>query len=798
MNPPISFLAIWPGSFLYHLITLLVLEAGLGIAWDSYRRTKQTQERAAAFCFGGILLGVLLQALLFLLIASPLGLVLGHFPAGWLVEHLISFSTALLILWAFVLPNTSSWKRYFLSGNALASLGLVFILIAWFLSTPTAMPSTGLTAIWQLWQILLYALAIGLVLYRWRRRTAILLIVALAVLLGGHLLRAVSLDVAVGLGWERLGKLVGYIVLWVAAQQHVVEQLSIKQTLAEINTTSDTEFHQKVIQAYKDELQTMSQEVVSRQAELVFLLETSQAVNSSLELQSVLQQTAQHIALAVQADVAVIALREVDDPGTLRIVTGYDPRSKEVWELSQIRLTIERYPVLKQVVICGSEPLIIQNSEPSAELLTLHAALGSADIGPLLMQAFCHRDEALGVLMLGNARSQKTFSYSDGWLCQTMADQVSGAIANARLYDEVTSLLEQRQTEVSQRQAILDSVTDGVIVADKENKILMVNPAATEILKQSEQKMLGRFLIEMCPELANQEYPVFEAGPLMIAAYRLPVYLPDKSLLGEVAVLRDVTRERKAELAKSRFIETVSHELRTPITSIKGYTDLLLGGAVQPGSDHFLRFINTIKTNTERLNVIVNNMIAVSEMDGKRSLMLQSINIPGVLEDVLKSVKPELEQRDLQLAKHIANDLPSLLGDPLRLRQVFDNLLSNAVKYTYPGGKISVITSIISPEESEGAGFIKISIVDTGVGIPPDEQTHIFDKFYRAENPLQVEAGGPGVGLTVAKDIIEQHGGYIWMNSAVSQGSKFHVVLPIAGPQKTNKQPNVEPALGLM
>ncbi len=818
-----SFLAVWPGTFLYHLISLLVIEAGLGLAWDMQRRTAQPVARSFVVCFAGLLLGRLGQLLLSLL-EAPLIILAPSLALGPLFDQFLTLGMTLLIIWAFVLPHllkaADPWRRYFFPAQIAGGLGVVLLCLGWQVSMPGPDTLSGQIMLWQGWQVVLYGLAIGLLVRRSRAELSMTLVVALAVLGLGHLGHLLLPLTPEGSGLERFGALVGYPLLLLVVYQAIFRHLPTPAPAVEAArppastppppateraapppveaatpALTEIEAYQDELQAYKDELQTVSQEAAYRQEEMIFLLETSRAVNSSLELDTVLQQTAQYIALAVRADAAVIALIQADDPHTLKIVTGYDPLSKEVWEMSQIQLNIKRYPMLKKAVTCGAEPIIVQDTEPSAELLTLHAALGSSDIGPLLIQPLCHRDEALGVLMLGNARHQNLFSYSDGWLCQTMADQVSGAIVNARLYDEVTSLLSQRQTDVSQRQAILDSVTDGVMVVDKQARVTMVNPAASHILNRSQQKLLGQPLAQICPPLAKTEYAVFEQDDFIIAANRSPVRLPDQTVLGQVAVLRDVTREREAERAKSRFIEMVSHELRTPLTAVKGYTDLLLNGAVQPGSAHYQKFVGTIKTNTERLLVIVNNMIAVSEMDGKRTLILQAIDVGHVLEEALTKFEIEIAQRDLVLAKQFKTDLPTTTGDPLRLRQVFDNLLSNAIKYTQPGGRITVSTGFIPPEESEGEGFIRISISDTGVGIPADEVAEIFERFYRADNPLQIEAGGPGVGLTVARHIVEQHGGYIWVSSTVSQGSKFHVALPVTGPDHVAKPVTPAPVL---
>lgn len=775
---------------MYHLITLLIIEAGLGLAWDVHRRARLPAGGPWALGLAGVLITRLLR--LGITLFEPL---FHPAPPGVvsLLDHLLTFTATLLIIWAFVCPDfvksTRWWQRYFFPAQImLGGVGILGLLLWQFLAPAGSAPAGWGAAIWQGWQVGLYGWGLGWLIYRDRDRVAPVTLAALAGLGLGHLLHLLLPLTATGPGVERLSEVVGYPLLLVTIYQALARQVVTGEVIS-------LKTHQREIESYQNQLRSISQEAVHQRDETLFLLEASRAVNASLDLQAVLQQIAQYIALVIQADAVVIALRQTGAADILKVVTGYDPRSKEVWEISQIQLTVDRYPMLKQALNGQSQPIIIQNVEPSAELLTLHAALGSADIGPLLIQPLCHRQQGLGVLMLGNGRRQQLFSDSDARLCQSVADHVSGAIANARLYDEVTSLLVERQEQVSQRQAILDSVTDGVIVAGKTQHILMVNPAAEAILKQPARKLLGRPLAGVCPALVEVEHAVFELNRRIIEGSHSPVYLPDQTLLGTVAVLRDVTKEREAEQSKSRFIETVSHELRTPITAIKGYTDLLSKGAVQPDSDHYQRFIGKIKTNTERLSIIVNNMIAVSEMDGQRSLNLRPVELEVVLNEALNAIEIELKHRELSLIRQFSPGLPPLTADPLRLRHVLDNLLSNAMKYTYPGGKIIVSTGIIPPEKSTGAGFVRLTIADTGVGIPAEDQARIFEKFYRAENPLQVEAGGPGVGLTVVRDIVEQHGGYIWVKSEISKGSKFNIALPVNGPLETPVAPTPEPVL---
>jgi signal transduction histidine kinase len=179
---------------------------------------------------------------------------------------------------------------------------------------------------------------------------------------------------------------------------------------------------------------------------------------------------------------------------------------------------------------------------------------------------------------------------------------------------------------------------------------------------------------------------------------------------------------------------------------------------------------------------IVNNMIAVSEMEGEVDFTPEAVNMEPLLESEIRAIRPELERRNLEFNFDCPTTIPPVMGDPLRLRQVVNNILSNACKYTQPGGRVEMRIRVLPPDvfSRDDRGYIVVAISDTGIGIPLEEQPKIFDRFYRVDNPLSIEAGGPGVGLTIAKELVERHGGRIWVDSKEGEGSTFTFIIPLA------------------
>jgi signal transduction histidine kinase len=257
------------------------------------------------------------------------------------------------------------------------------------------------------------------------------------------------------------------------------------------------------------------------------------------------------------------------------------------------------------------------------------------------------------------------------------------------------------------------------------------------------------------------------------------VIRPDGIRHGSVAVLRDVTREIEADRAKRDFISSVSHELRTPLTSIKGYVDLLLLGAAGPLGEGQLSFLSVVKNNANRLMDLINDILEIGRIDAdKIRLNFEHVSMGDILQDVLQTMRAEIERKSTMVKVDVEPDLPQIPADLRRVTQVVLNLVSNAVKYTYPGAHVT-LRAFINP-----AGLLQTDVEDDGVGILPEQQQHLFRRFYRADNPLRDEVGGTGLGLSIAKSFVELHGGEMWVQSESGKGSTFSFMLPLTQPEQ--------------
>jgi two-component system phosphate regulon sensor histidine kinase PhoR len=251
-----------------------------------------------------------------------------------------------------------------------------------------------------------------------------------------------------------------------------------------------------------------------------------------------------------------------------------------------------------------------------------------------------------------------------------------------------------------------------------------------------------------------------QAAPLAIASHR-----------GAIAILHDITDLERLERVRKDFVANVSHELRTPLTAICGYAETLLEGALEDPENN-RKFLEIIRAHAIRLNNIASDLLALSELEsGKPAGELERVSIRAALEAAVRTVESEANLRGVRLRCDRLEDA-QVTGNKVRLEQAFINLLDNAVKFNRPGGEVQVTT-----EHTED-GRIRITVTDTGIGIPSEHLPRIFERFYRVDTARSREMGGTGLGLSIVKHVIERMSGTIEVESQLGKGSTFTVLLP--------------------
>ncbi len=464
------------------------------------------------------------------------------------------------------------------------------------------------------------------------------------------------------------------------------------------------------------------------------------------------------------------------------------------------------------------QPALVNNVQKDERWVQVDAfgqAVGKST-GSLVGMPLIAGDDVVGVLMLSHPKID-FFNQSHMRLLKAIAGEIAIAIYNAQLYEflgertnKLYTMLRHQEEASSQNNAILQSLNDAVIVFSTDRSIILANAAAERILAkpidelvtQSFDELLSSLNIKLPGDplgdvLANpsdhngdQRAITIKRGPQSLSISLVPVLTERGELLGACLIGRDITREVESDRLKTEFIGTVSHELRTPMTSIKGYTQLLAMGSLGEVNPTQKEFLTTITTNAERMIAIINDLLDITKIEtGSVDLQPSRMHVAEVLSAVVSSNRLDLSQREHELALNLSPNLPLLWGDPERLRQVVQNILTNAIKYTPRGGKIAVTAREIAvgdipAKQREGLPlnrrFIAIAIQDTGVGIDPAEHERIFERFYRTENPLKIEAGGTGLGLSLVRPLLSLMGGRIWVTSTDGQGSTFTFTMPTA------------------
>ncbi len=415
-------------------------------------------------------------------------------------------------------------------------------------------------------------------------------------------------------------------------------------------------------------------------------------------------------------------------------------------------------------------------------------------------------EEAIGAIMVFH-RQTGYFTQEHVNLVQAIGAQISVAINNAKLYELIRDQAERlgamfrnEQVEASRQQAILEAVADGVLVTDADNRINFINSPAERIMMLTSGAVLGQPLEKFVglfgaaaqtwmltirswsenptghqPGDTYAEQLNLENGRVVLV-HLAPVIWKNE-FLGTVSIFRDITHEVEVDRLKSEFVATVSHELRTPMTSIKGYVDILLMGAAGALNENQTHFLDIVRSNAERLSVLVNDLLDISRIEaGRVSLSLQPIDLREVADDVVADIlrRSQEENKSMLLTVDAPPDLPRVTGDLERVRQIIGNLVDNAYNYTPANGKIHILMQPVD-------GMIQVEVQDSGIGINPADAERVFERFYRGEDPLVLSTPGTGLGLSIVKQLVVMHKGKIWMESTgmPGQGSKFSFTLPV-------------------
>lgn len=364
-----------------------------------------------------------------------------------------------------------------------------------------------------------------------------------------------------------------------------------------------------------------------------------------------------------------------------------------------------------------------------------------------------------------------------------------GELANTinELAIKVKDAQESTESERQRLDGILRHMTDGVIGTDHRGKVLLVNDRALSLLNLREDQAHGQSILKLLGiedqfklnDLFRKEQEILmvqDDAEQSIYKGEFSIIKRDSGFIsGLVCVLTDVTEQQKTEQERRDFVSNVSHELRTPLTSIKSYSEALAEGAWQDESiaPHFLE---VIESESNRMIRMISNLLDLSKIDGGQIVLNKDyVDLKRVLNFILDrlefTVANDPDGENYQIVREFTPRDIYVDIDQDRMTQVIDNLLNNAIKYSPDGGTVTV-------RLSEEQGYVKVSVIDEGLGISKSDAERLFERFYRVDKARSREQGGSGLGLAISKEVIELHGGQIWVESVEGKGSNFSFTLP--------------------
>ena len=368
-------------------------------------------------------------------------------------------------------------------------------------------------------------------------------------------------------------------------------------------------------------------------------------------------------------------------------------------------------------------------------------------------------------------------------LTSIVAILIGMALYRQQKYQE--ALQEKKQTV-----AVLESIAEGLVVVNNKGEVVMMNPAAERLLAVRQKDRVGK---PLTGDLKDEQLLSLVRGTQeggqeivlnakedrtkqVLRASNAIVTDENGKTVGMIAVLSDVTKRRETDQLKLEFDSTVSHELRTPIVAMRHALSILTDEVVGPMTAEQQSFAQIVQRNLDRLNTLINDLLDLSKLEAKKmELRLESGSVATVIQAVCESLEPWARSKAISISKRVAERLPTMTLDPVRITQVLTNLVGNAIKFTPQQGRVTIEAKL-----ADGGQSLEVSVADTGIGIAKEDLPKLFSKFQQVGERTASDISGTGLGLVIAKEIVELHHGRIWAESDAKKGATFTLTLPLA------------------
>lgn len=534
--------------------------------------------------------------------------------------------------------------------------------------------------------------------------------------------------------------------------------------------------------AYGQGLQSASERTLRQSQEMALLMEVNQAVSASLELPAVLEQACESLARSAAADWAYILLPLEGQSENFQVAARYGwwgRRQKQDTQVHRqviVRLadfSLLRHAVLRRRLVLANEPRDYEQFD------RLHDLLGRPQGGPTLIVPIYYQDRSIGVALLGYVEKQKSFSQADSRLCQALVAQVAAAITNARAFQTVeeraTQLQKAVREEQNQRllaQAILNSLSGGVVVVGPSGDLLLANRAAEQLLGLSRAEMDRRAWRRLQSEFARKgqeclaDQAVFPWKDRVLAASLVPVGTADKGSEGQALLLCDVTALHHSRQALERAVAGIGEEIHTALL-------LMEGSGYEPG--------RVEKLGRQALDRLLDLSALTAPRGGLAGAPVQALSISELVKGALGDIRIQAAAKSVTLVTQIAADLEPVGSDPHLLRRALVHLLEHAVEATPRGGRIDVWAAEARLENGAHAlqDYVVITIRNSGGGLTDEEIERLLDPLFQTGPLPQIQDLEPRIQVALARALVEAQGGQMWVESEIGKGTSVRFSVPV-------------------
>jgi signal transduction histidine kinase len=546
-------------------------------------------------------------------------------------------------------------------------------------------------------------------------------------------------------------------VFRLGVKDYVIKPFDIEEMLDAIARALTETRLRRERDALLDRLLSVNRQLEGRVKELNILYSVGKSVAALLDLERLLSRLVDAAVYITDAEEGWLMLvDEKSDELYVRAAKGIDSRQART-----LRLRVE--DSLAGAVVRSGEPIVISSGQHRVKTAYLVKALMAV---PLKIG-----QRSVGVLSVDYRVADRTFSNNALGLLSALADYAAIAIGNANLFAQV----EEGRNKL---EAILAGTSEAVLVTDVHERILLLNRTASDILDLDVEDVAGcpvseviahKDLRELFARAADHE-PDLRVELQLADGRTFNANLTPIPGLGSVVVMQNITHLKELERLKNEFVSTVSHDLRSPLTSIRGFVDLL--AMAGPLNDQQAAFVDKIRKGADDITSLVEDLLDLGRIEEGGAFEFEPLAFARIITESVDALRGQSAAKNQWLDVRVPPDLPPVLGNRVRLKQVMRNLVSNAIKYTPERGHIKIWT------EEQDAQLV-VYVQDTGIGISAEDQNQLFQKFYRVKSKQTEGIPGTGLGLVIAKTIVERHGGRIWVDSDLGQGSTFTFLLPV-------------------